>query len=148
MLLFAWILESVVANGLVQVVPAVNQVELHPCNPSPKLIAYCKEKGIHCSGYSPLGSTDSPLSKSEKLQEVAKAHGKSPQQVLLAWGVQKGWSVLPKSVTKSRIVSNFELDDFELSQEDIKKIDSIQERFKVCGDAWLPNVKVFFGDDE
>lgn len=99
------------------------------------------------TGYSPLGSNDSPLYKNEILLDIAKAKGKSPQQVLLAWGIQKGWSVVPKSVTKSRIDSNFELDGWELTEDEIKKIDSIKERFKVCGDDWLP-VKVFFGDDE
>lgn len=132
---------------LAQIVPAVNQVELHPCNPSPKLVAYCASKGIHVTGYSPLGSNDSPLYSNETLLGIAKDKGKSPQQVLLAWGIQKGWSVVPKSVTKSRIDSNFELDGWELTADEIKKIDSIQERFKVCGDSWLP-VKVFFGDDE
>lgn len=135
------------ANESPQVVPAVNQVELHPCNPSPKLVAYCASKGIHVTGYSPLGSNDSPLYKNQTLLDIAKAKGKSPQQVLLAWGVQKGWSVVPKSVTKSRIDSNFDLNGWELTADEIKAIDSIKERFKVCGDAWLP-VKVFFGDDE
>lgn len=63
------------------------------------------------------------------------------------WGLQKGWSVIPKSVSENRIKANFDVDDWELSNEEIAQIDAIQERFKVCGDAWLP-VKVFFGDDE
>lgn len=67
--------------------------------------------------------------------------------MLLAWGLSKGFSVLPKSVTESRIQANFELDGWELTSEDIKALDGIKERFKVCGDSWLP-VKVFFGDDE
>lgn len=127
--------------------PAVNQIELHPCNPSPKLIAYLASKNIHPSAYSPLGSTDSPLAKNDALLSIAKAKGKSPQQVLLSWGLSKGFSVLPKSVTESRILANFQQDGWELSAEDIKALDSIPERFKVCGDSWLP-VKVFFGDDE
>lgn len=127
--------------------PAVNQIELHPCNPSPKLISYLASKNIHPSAYSPLGSTDSPLNKNEALLSIAKAKGKSPQQVLLAWGLSKGFSVLPKSVTASRIQANFELDGWELTSEEVKALDGIQERFKVCGDSWLP-VQVFFGDDE
>ena len=123
--------------------PAVNQVELHPGNPSPKLVAYCKEKGIHVSGYSPLGSTESPLTGNEVLKKVAEGHGKSEAQVLLMWGIQKGWSVLPKSVTPERIEANFDLD--ELSDEEMAKIDAIPDRFKVCGDSWLP-FKVFLGD--
>lgn len=130
-----------------KIVPAVNQIELHPCNPSPKLVAYNTSKGIHSTGYSCLGSTDSPLYTNKQLLSIAEAKGKTPQQVLLLWGLQKGWSVIPKSVTPKRIDGNFELDGWELTDEEIKAIDGIQERFKVCGDAWLP-VKVFFGDDE
>jgi len=140
-------LSRVVKANRSQIVPAVNQIELHPCNPSPKLVAYCKEKGIHVTGYSPLGSNDSPLYKNETLINLAKAKGKSPQQVLLAWNIQKGRSVVPKSVTKSRIDSNFQLDGWELTDDEIKQIDSIKDRFKVCGDDWLP-ITVFFGDDE
>lgn len=135
------------ADNPIQIVPAVNQIELHPCNPSPKLVAYNTSKGIHSTGYSCLGSTDSPLYTNEKLLSIAEAKGKTPQQVLLLWGLQKGWSVIPKSVTTKRIDGNFELDGWELTDEEIKAIDAIPERFKVCGDAWLP-VKVFFGDDE
>lgn len=132
---------------LKKVVPAVNQIELHPCNPSPKLLDYLASKNIHASAYSPLGSTDSPLNKNEALLSIAKAKGKSPQQVLIMWGLQRGYSVLPKSVTESRIKANFELDDWSLTDDEMKALSGIQERFKVCGDDWLP-VKVFFGDDE
>lgn len=140
-------LEKLLNDSSTKIVPAVNQIELHPCNPSPKLIEYLKAKDIHPSAYSPLGSTDSPLTKNEALLSIAKAKGKSPQQVLLMWGLQRGYSVLPKSVTESRIQANFELDGWSLTDEEVKSLNNIQERFKVCGDAWLP-VKVFFGDDE
>ncbi|KEY67124.1 hypothetical protein S7711_09540 [Stachybotrys chartarum IBT 7711] len=140
-------LEKLLSSPDTKIVPAVNQIELHPCNPSPKLVAYNTSKGIHSTGYSCLGSRDSPLYTNEKLLRVAKAKGKSAQQVLLMWGLQKGWSVIPKSVTPERIEGNFQLDGWELTEEEIKEIDSISERFKVCGDSWLP-VKVFFGDDE
>ncbi|KAH8895849.1 Aldo/keto reductase [Thozetella sp. PMI_491] len=140
-------LEKLLSAPDTKVVPAVNQIELHPSNPSPKLVAYNAAKGIHSSGYSPLGSANSPLYDNETLLSIAKEKGRSPQQVLLAWGVQKGWSVLPKSVTKERIEANWDLDGWELTEDEVAKIDGITERFKVCGDAWLP-VKVFFGDDE
>lgn len=113
----------------------------------PKLLDYCKQKGIHATAYSCLGSTDSPLYKNDKLKQLADKKGKSVQQVLLMWGLQRGTSVIPKSVTASRIQGNFELDGWELTDEEMKEINSLPERFKVCGDAWLP-IKVFFGDDE
>ncbi|EAQ87674.1 hypothetical protein CHGG_04293 [Chaetomium globosum CBS 148.51] len=140
-------LERLLNDPSCKIVPAVNQIELHPGNPSPKLIAYCAEKGIHCSGYSPLGSSDSPLYKNETIASIAKAKNRSVQQVLLMWGVKKGWSVLPKSVNPDRVKANFDLDGWDLTDEEVAKIDSIPDRFKVCGDAWLP-IKVFFGDDE
>ena len=113
----------------------------------PKLLSYLKEKGIHATAYSCLGSTDSPLYKNEELQKLADKKGKTVQQVLLVWGLQRGSSVIPKSVSAQRIQANFELDHWELTDDEVKVIDSLPERFKVCGDSWLP-VKVFFGDDE
>ncbi|KAF2866823.1 NADP-dependent oxidoreductase domain-containing protein [Massariosphaeria phaeospora] len=140
-------LEKLFADKRFKTVPAANQIELHPNNPSLKLVQFCKDKDIHCTAYSCLGSTDSPLYNNETLKKLADAKGKTVQQVLLMWGLQRGTSVIPKSVTASRIQANFELDGWELTDEEFKHIDSMPERFKVCGDGWLP-VKVFFGDDE
>jgi len=140
-------LEKLLNDPSCKTVPAVNQVELHPNCPSPKLVQYCKEKGIHCTGYSCLGSTNSPLYKDATLLKMAEKKGKTPQQLLLAWGIQKGWSVIPKSVSKERIEKNYELDGWELSSQEVHELDNLPDRFKVCGDGWLP-VKVFFGDDE
>lgn len=129
-----------------KIVPAVNQIELHPNNPSPKLLAHLKSKGIHATAYSCLGSTDSPLYKNQDLIKLAEKKGKTVQQVLLMWGLQRGTSVIPKSVTAKRIQANFDLDGWELTEEEIKQLDNMPERFKVCGDAWLGE-KIWFGDD-
>lgn len=67
--------------------------------------------------------------------------------MLLQWGISKNWSVIPKSVTAARIQANFDIDGWELTAEEIKEIDQIPDRFKVCDDSWLP-AKIFFGDDE
>jgi len=140
-------LEKLLNDPSCKIVPAVNQIELHPNNPSPKLVAYNTSKGIHSTGYSCLGSTGSPLYKDQNLLKLAENKGKTVQQVLLMWGLQHGWSVIPKTVNKERIIANFQLDDWSLTEEEIKTIDALPDRFKVCGDDWLP-VKVFFGDDE
>lgn len=140
-------LEKLFASPDFKITPAVNQIELHPNNPSHKLLDYLKGKGIHATAYSCLGSTDSPLYKNDELKKIAEKKGKTVQQVLLMWGLQRGTSVIPKSVTESRIKANFEVDGWSLDDEEMKAISSLPERFKVCGDAWLP-VKVFFGDDE
>ncbi|MCJ1312968.1 hypothetical protein MMC25_006644 [Agyrium rufum] len=140
-------LEILLNDPSCKTVPAVNQIELHPNNPSPKLVKYCTEKGIHCTGYSCLGSTNSPLYKDPTLLKMAEKLGKTPQQLLLAWGIQKGWSVIPKSVSQERVEKNYEIDGWELSDSEVKELDGLTDRFKVCGDSWLP-VNVFFGDDE
>ncbi|EPE03813.1 glycerol dehydrogenase [Ophiostoma piceae UAMH 11346] len=139
--------EKLLSDPSCKIIPAVNQIELHPANPSPKLLGYCAAKGIHCSGYSPLGSTDSVLYSDDTILAIAKARGRTPQQILLLWGIKNNTSVLPKSVTKERIEANFALDGPGLTDEEFAKISAIQSRFKVCGDSWLPQ-KMFFGDDE
>lgn len=142
-------LEKLLAHPDTKIVPAVNQVELHPNHPSPKLIKFNESKGIHSTAYSCLGSTDSPLYKDKTLLDLAEKKGKTPQQVMLQWGLQRGTSVIPKSVTKGRIEANFQLDGWELNDEEMEKVSSLKDRFKVCGDGWLPEgVKVFFGNDE
>jgi glycerol 2-dehydrogenase (NADP+) len=140
-------LERLLNDPSCRIVPAVNQIELHPNNPSPRLVAYNKEKGIHSTGYSCLGSTNSPLYQDPTVQHIANSKGKTPQQVLLMWGLLKGWSVIPKSVNKTRVEQNFQLDGWELTAEEIGQLSSLKDRLKVCGDSWLP-IQVFFGDDE
>ncbi|KAI2736563.1 hypothetical protein DTO013E5_8623 [Penicillium roqueforti] len=140
-------MEKLLNDPSCKIVPAVNQIELHPNNPSPKLVAYNTSKGIHSTGYSCLGSTNSPLYKDPTLLQIAEKKGKTLQQVLLVWGIQKGWSVIPKSVSKSRIEGNFDINGWDLTADEVSQLDNLKDRFKVCGDDWLP-VKVFFGDDE
>lgn len=65
----------------------------------------------------------------------------------LKWGLQRGTSVIPKSVTFTRIASNFDLDGWTLSEDEISELTGIKTRSKVVGDSWMP-IKVFFGDDE
>ncbi|ORZ01317.1 NADP-dependent oxidoreductase domain-containing protein [Syncephalastrum racemosum] len=105
-----------------KVIPAVNQVELHPYLPQQKLFDYCNSKGIHLSAYSPLGSTDSALMKDETLLKIAESRKKTPAHVILSWGAART-SILPKSVTPSRIVSNFDL--FDLTSEELKEVDAL-----------------------
>jgi glycerol 2-dehydrogenase (NADP+) len=126
-------MEKLLNDPKTKVTPAVNQIELHPNMPSPKTLEYMKSKNIHCTAYSCLGSTDSPLSSDKTLGKIAQEVGKTPQQVLLQWGLARDTSVIPKSVTASRIKANFELDGWELSPEQVKTISSIPDRFKVCG---------------
>ena len=140
-------IEKLLSHPDTKIVPAVNQVELHPNHPSSKLVKLNQSKGIHSTAYSCLGSTDSPLYKDKTLLGIAEKKGKTPQQVMLMWGLQRETSVIPKSVTKSRIEANFDLDGWDLNDEEMDQLSNLKDRFKVCGDGWLP-VKVFFGNDE
>jgi diketogulonate reductase-like aldo/keto reductase len=92
------------------VVPAVNQIEAHPYLQQPALFDFCKSKGIQIAAYSPLGNnqTGEPRTLDDaKVHEVGRSLGMDPGQVLVSWGVQRGSVVLPKSVTRRRIESNF-----------------------------------------
>ncbi|KAF9314728.1 hypothetical protein BG000_008624 [Podila horticola] len=116
-------LEKLLATA--KIVPAANQVELHPENPQWELLEFCKAKGIHLTAYSPLGSTDSPLIKREEISKIAQKHNSNNANVLIAWAVQRGTSVIPKSTTESRIISNFQ--DIVLDEEDLKTLKAITE---------------------
>ncbi|XP_027905561.1 NADPH-dependent aldo-keto reductase, chloroplastic-like [Vigna unguiculata] len=113
-----------------RVPPAVNQVELHPGWQQPKLHAFCESKGIHISGYSPLGSPGnlkSDILKNPVVVEVAEKLGKTPAQVALRWGLQSGQSVLPKSTTESRIKENFDVFDWSIPEELFAKFSEIKQ---------------------
>ncbi|TFK44982.1 NADP-dependent oxidoreductase domain-containing protein [Crucibulum laeve] len=108
------------------VVPVVNQIEAHPLLPQDDLVKYAKEKNIHITAYSPLGNNlvgKPKLTEHPIVEEVAKKLDATTAQVLVAWGAHRGYSVIPKSVQESRIISNFK--QVELSQEDYEKISSI-----------------------
>ncbi|KAL4781027.1 NADP-dependent oxidoreductase domain-containing protein [Aspergillus varians] len=136
-------LEILLNDPSTKIVPAVNQIELHPNNPSPKLVAYNTSKGIHSTGYSCLGSTNSPLYKDPTLLKLAEKKGKTPQQVLLVWGIQKGWSVIPKSVSKSRIDSNYDIDGFSLTDEEVEQLDNLKDRFKLTAPSRFAYAKAY-----
>ena len=104
------------------VVPAVNQIELHPLLQQ-ELREVHAELGIATEAWSPLGQGS--LLANPTVTSVAEAHGRTPAQVLIRWHIQLGNIVIPKSVTPERIVSNFDVFDFELSEQDMASISSL-----------------------
>ncbi|KAG5644190.1 hypothetical protein DXG03_008853, partial [Asterophora parasitica] len=111
-----------------EIVPAVNQLELHLYNPEHDLIAYLKSKGIVPQAYSPLGSTNSPILTDEKVVEIANKHSVNASDVLVGYLVAKGFVVLPKSVTPSRIALNISgplVAAQKLTEEDIAELDGL-----------------------
>lgn len=111
-----------------KVVPAANQVELHPFLPQDDLVKYCKDHGIVVTAYSPLGSTDSPFLKNESVAKIAEKYNSTPASILISWGLKRGYSVIPKSVTPSRIISNFQT--VELSDEDFESLNKLVDAEK------------------
>jgi len=108
------------------VVPACNQVEGHPLLPQDELKEYCDKLGIHITIYSTFGNNSigrPMLIEHPVVKDVATKLNATPAQVLIAWGVKKGFCVIPKSVTESRIKSNFQ--QIELSDEDWKAVADI-----------------------
>jgi 2,5-diketo-D-gluconate reductase A len=104
-------------------VPAVNQIELHPLLPQDELREVHAQLGIATEAWSPLGRGS--LLANPTVTSVAGAHGKTPAQVLIRWHIQLGNIVIPKSVNPERIVSNFDVFDFELSEQDMASISSL-----------------------
>jgi diketogulonate reductase-like aldo/keto reductase len=116
-------LEELLAKA--KIVPAVNQIELHPFLQRQETCALCARKGIVVEAYSPL--TSGKKLGHPGLQEVAKEAKRSPAQVLLRWGIQHGFVVLPKSTRAERIQENARLFDFSLSAEAMKRLDALEE---------------------
>jgi len=120
--------------GVAQILPAVNQVELHPFLTQPELVAACHQLGIAVEAYSPLAKgrrMDHPV-----LAEVGQAHGKSVAQVMIRWSLQKGFISIPKSANPKRIQENAEVFDFALSEVEMRRLDGLDEGLRT---AWDPS---------
>jgi 2,5-diketo-D-gluconate reductase A len=118
------------------VVPAVNQIELHPAFLNEKVRAYGESHGIATQAWSPLAQgriLDAPA-----ITSIAEASDRTAAQVVLRWHIQRGTIVFPKSVTSSRIRENLELFDFELAPDDIARIDAL-DRGEAGRDGPHPN---------
>jgi 2,5-diketo-D-gluconate reductase A len=99
------------------IVPAVNQVELHPGLPQNDLRAYHEKHGIVTESWAPIGQGGGLL-EDPKIAQIAESYGKTPAQLVLRWHIELGCVVIPKSVNPSRIAENIEVFDFELDDDD------------------------------
>ncbi|MDO5363530.1 MAG: aldo/keto reductase [Eubacteriales bacterium] len=109
------------------VVPAVNQIECHPlCYPK-ELIEYCQDHGIQVQAYAPLAR--GAYLDNDVLCVLGTKYGRTPAQIGLRWAVQKGISVIPKSSNPERIISNGNIFDFVIEQEDMDILDTLNENY-------------------
>ena len=127
--------------------PEVNQIELQPFLAQNDMLEFCKRENIVITAYSPLGSTDRPehfkapdepsLMENPIIVDIAKAHGYSPAQVLIRWAIQRGTSVIPKSVNPGRIKENLEAASIELTNEDMDRIGAMDRHERILrGALW------------
>jgi len=116
----------------IDIVPAVNQIEVHPYFQQRELQALNEKHGILTQAWAPIGGitfyrpgfSRSTL-EDPVILDIARSHGKSAAQVMIRWGVQEGRSVIPKSVRPERIAENFDVFDFELSADQLAAIDAL-----------------------
>jgi D-xylose reductase len=126
--------------------PAVLQVEMHPFLTQEKLLRYCREEGIVVTAFSPLGALsyftlgmaqpEESVLRTEVVRELARHHGRTPAQIVLRWGIQRGTAVVPKTARPDRLEENLAIFDFKLSEDEMKAVAGLNRdrRFNDPGD--------------
>ncbi len=113
------------------VVPAVNQVELHPLLSQVALVKFCRDRNIQVEAYTPLARMHDKLIKNENLIAIAKHHNKTVPQIILRWDFQQGVMSIPKSSHFLRLKENIGICDFQLSDEEVDLINRLNIDFRV-----------------
>ncbi|MCJ8345448.1 aldo/keto reductase, partial [bacterium] len=116
-----------------EILPMVNQVEFHPYLFQKELLDYCQQNEIVLQAYSPL--THGEKIEDEQLTKISRKYDKSNAQILIRGGLQQGLVVLPKSTKEHRIQENFDVFDFEISEEDMGQLNQLNEDLRTC---WNP----------
>ena len=120
-------------------IPSVNQIELHPNFQQKELREYANSNGIHIESWSPIGGSKGNLLQDETLASIAQSHSKSPAQIVIRWHIQNGLIVIPKSVHDERIKQNIDVFDFELSDDDMRLINSLESGVRTGPDPATMN---------
>lgn len=121
------------------VVPAVNQVELHPYLQEHAVREACRPHDIQVESYSPIGGHKGDLLADSAIVDIANTHSKSPAQIVLRWHIQSGFVVIPKSVHAERIRENADVFDFELSQEEMTTLNALERGQRMGADPATAN---------
>ena len=116
-----------------EIKPVINQIELHPYLSQQKVREFCKENDIQVEAWSPLMAGNGLL-ENETLKEIAKKYNKTAAQVVLRWDLQSQVVTIPKSTNEKRLIENIDVFDFNLSDDDIAKIDSLNKDLRVGPD--------------
>lgn len=108
--------------NFVRIRPMVNQMEVHPLNQQQELKKWADKYDIRLEAWAPFGEGRNGLFENEVLKQIGDKYGKTTAQVMLRWHIQRGVIIIPKSVHKERMIENFNVFDFALSEEDMQKI--------------------------
>lgn len=112
-------------------IPAVNQIELHPYLTQQADLDYCDREGIKVEAWSPFTANLTGLLRENILNDIAAKYSKSPAQVVLRWDYQRGIITIPKSANEGRMRENIDLFDFELTNEEVLKINSLNKNKRI-----------------
>ena len=123
-------LEALVSDT--EIVPAVNQIELHPAHQQPEVTRFARGHGINIEAWGPLGQGKYPLFDEQVVREAAEAHGKSAAQVVIRWHLQTGNILFPKSNRRERMAENFDVFDFELTHTEVTMITALERAGRVA----------------
>ncbi len=114
------------------VIPSVNQVEFHPFLYQKELVKYCQNRGNQVEAYSPLARGE--RLKHPRIISLATRYSKTPAQLMIRWGIQHGLVVIPKSTREERIRENSQVFDFDISDDDMRSLDSLNEDLRLNWD--------------
>jgi len=137
------VMDMIVFN---KIVPAVNQIETHPFHQQIETQQFLKDNNVQQESWGPFAEGKNELFSNELLASIGKKYDKSIAQVVLRWMIQRGIVVIPKSVTKDRIVQNFSVFDFELSQADMEQIKTLDEKQSAFFDHRDPAIVKWLGE--
>lgn len=116
------------------VVPAINQIELHPAFQQRETRAYQEPLGIRTESWGPLGQGKYELAALPGIDEIARRHGRSVQQIAIRWHLQEGIIVFPKTVRRERMIENAAVFDFELSEDEMAAMAAMEQGQRVGAD--------------
>jgi 2,5-diketo-D-gluconate reductase A len=125
--------------------PMVNQIEIHPFNQQPEALEIMEEYGIQPEGWAPFAEGQHNIFSNEALTTIAEHHGKTVGQVILRWNIQRGVVAIPKSVRPERMAENFDIFNFELPQEDMYKIATLDQKLSTVNHEDPKFVKYLYG---
>lgn len=136
------VMDMIVFN---KIVPAINQIETHPFHQQIETQEFLKENKVQQESWGPFAEGKNNLFSNELLAAIGKKYNKSIAQVVLRWMIQRDVVVIPKSVTKERIVQNFDVFDFELAENDMEQIKTLDEKQSAFFDHRDPAIVKWLG---